>query len=114
MDSEDSNETKEEEEQKQPDSNPEFHLTDELKTSMKILNREQNEFSQKLFNEDTSFREYEMNKHMQIIPWLPNEIQINAKSSINDQSINDKDFFLPSSSEYKVEEPTEKRNNLKR
>lgn len=84
--------------------NPGFILTDQLKSSMDLIKRSEQEYSEKFLRPE---------KQMQIIPWISNDIHIHVRSRLDDSS-NDSSDLLECSTDYKVEEPCEVKNPLKR
>ncbi len=98
------------------DETPEFFLTEQLKSSIGILEKQDIEYTQKFLKPNQSSDSY---KNMQIIPWISNDIHIHIKSKENDdvekgEHVNEESDLVESSSDYKVEEPSEIKNPLKR
>jgi len=113
-------------EKKQSEFN--FYLTDELRSSIDKFKNDDDELKQRFLNLNKKCQE-DPSKHMQIIPWIQNEksekiiSEPEAKteyksSSSTDGSMDSFENFSQDSSDnfnkYKVEEPSEKKNLLKR
>ena len=108
-------------------SNCSFKISNELKSSIQNIEREENNLTQKIqsYHMKHTFKDcdtLEMQK-MQIIPWVPNKIEVNlvpndankeddAKSKTTSQM--NKDSESDKLLNYKVEEPCDKKNFLKR
>lgn len=101
-----------------------LHLTDELRTTMDKFKREDDELRQRFLNLNKE-RQDCPSKFMQIVPWIQNEkVVSDLESKTDDKSSTSSDGSMDSFenisqdssdfNKYKVEEPSEKKNTLKR
>ncbi len=91
-------------------------LSEQLKNSIEILEKQEKEYIEKFLKTNISLNK---NKNMQLIPWISKEVHINNNQKLDallkeNQSSLEENDIIPSSSEYKVEEPSEVKNPLKR
>ena len=81
-----------------------FYLSEELKNSIKSIEEEEEKFNRSIFTDLGS--PLNAHKHMQIVPWIPNNLNEQINAQYNDSNENNV--------QYSVEEPSEKKNLLKR
>ena len=81
-----------------------FYLSEELKNSIKSIEEEEDKFNRSLCSDLGS--PLNAHKHMQIVPWIPNNLNEQIKAQCNDSNENNV--------QYSVEEHSEKKNLLKR
>lgn len=103
-----------------------FSLTNELKQSIEIRKRDVDEFSKRFTMSNLISQSKYDEKLMQIVPWIPNVIsekihgQLNQNKDINKceekfcENIKGFDQVFDKVKPYKIEEPSEKKNLLKR
>jgi hypothetical protein len=91
-----------------------FYLSDELKNSIKNIEREEEEFNSRLLKDLNSSSNIS-EKLMQIVPWIPSDSNTTSEQiELNETDINSAINEKYNETMYKVEEPNEKKKTLKR